>query len=106
MACSLVRVPLLMYLKKSWLTPAREIQGLWYLLRACDRSTGPTNLTYQRSSASLLGITLIQGWIYMNNNHDRWYSRLFVSPPKVVERRSGAYRDALGGPPRVRYHSV
>ena len=29
---------------------------------------------------SLLGITLVQGWIYVHNNNDKWHLRLLVSP--------------------------
>ncbi|KAF8069878.1 hypothetical protein FPV67DRAFT_990519 [Lyophyllum atratum] len=30
-------------------------------------------------SAVLLGITILQGWIYFHNNHDKWTIRTFIA---------------------------
>src|ERR1700733_3609326 len=35
---------------------------------------------------SLFGMTIVQSWIYFNNNNDKWYLRLLVS---LVFHKSG-----------------
>jgi hypothetical protein len=30
------------------------------------------------ATISFTGITIVQGWIYLNNNNDRWHLRLLV----------------------------